>query len=162
MKQLLILIILLFVVAFFWLFIYTHYDAGISNIFPKPVQDVANTPSSPQIPATSTPKEAMKAVTIGLNQKAVFNDVVIKALAVAEDSRCPSDVECVWAGRVMIEVNVSTKDGTLIKSAKLEEKKSFVAGGARITLAQVEPYPVSTKEIEDGDYVFSFVFEAIE
>ena len=160
MKHFFILIFLIFILVFFGLFIYSHRDSGISGIFPKPVQDVANAPSAPHIP--SKPTDAKETVSTRLDQRITFNDIVIKVKEVAEDSRCPSDVQCIQAGRVVVDLDVYSVNGDLIGSSKLEEGKRLVIAGAQISLAKVEPYPLSTKEIGDGEYVFSLVLEAIE
>jgi hypothetical protein len=81
---------------------------------------------------------------------------------VTEDSRCPSDVECVWAGQVSIVVDVSAPGGNsqldLTLSGGQSETKSF--GNYSIRLVDVQPYPVSTKEISLSDYVAMLVVDS--
>ncbi len=43
----------------------------------------------------------------GLNQNIRVGGLTVRPLAVAEDSRCPANVVCVWAGRVVLRVRVS-------------------------------------------------------
>jgi len=46
-------------------------------------------------------------VTARLGEEVAVGDVRVRPLAVLEDSRCPIDVECVWAGRIRVRVAVS-------------------------------------------------------
>jgi hypothetical protein len=81
---------------------------------------------------------------------------------VTEDSRCPSDVTCVWAGQVSIVVNVKAPGGegqlALTLGGGRGEAKTF--GNYSIRLVDVQPYPVSTKEISLSDYVATLVADA--
>jgi len=99
-----------------------------------------------------------------INQTAFIKseDIKIKFLTVAGDSRCPSDVVCIWAGQVEIIVNISKGcqnlgDFSLINSAgnKNLALKSF--DGYSITLVKVDPYPKSTQKIELSDYIITLV-----
>src|SRR5262245_3093654 len=36
--------------------------------------------------------------------------LVVRPLAIIEDSRCPSNVQCIWAGRLRVRANVSGDD----------------------------------------------------
>jgi hypothetical protein len=78
----------------------------------------------------------------------------IKFVTVESDSRCPSDVKCVWAGNAAVQVEVSTgrrsktltlntgRGGTLV--GEIEYK------GYRVKL--VGPYPRSDRKIAAEDY----------
>ena len=46
-------------------------------------------------------------VTARLGQTVRLGEVGVRPVAVAEDSRCPHDVECVWAGRLRLRVSIS-------------------------------------------------------
>lgn len=152
MKHFFILIFILFVLIFFGLFIYGHRDSGISNIFPKPVQDVKEAPTAPHVttPVGDT-VEQKKTVVLRLNQKATFNGVTIVPTKLIEESRCPSDVQCIQAGRVIVLVN----------EVQAEIGKPFVVGNVRVTMTKATPYPVSTKQIGDTEYQFNFILELV-
>jgi len=72
---------------------------------------------------------------------------------VVEDSRCPSDVTCVWAGRVIVtlEVELSGAPQTITLSSENNENQVTV-GGYLITMGEVTPYPVSTATIQLHEY----------
>ncbi len=85
----------------------------------------------------------------------------IKLLKVTEDSRCPSDVTCIWAGQVGVLVNVSQNGKDLGNinlilgpDKGLAEKK---IDGYLIRLVEVAPYPISTKKIEPSDYIITII-----
>ena len=43
----------------------------------------------------------------GLNQDIRVGDLTVRPLRVIEDNRCPIDVACIWAGRVVLRVRIS-------------------------------------------------------
>lgn len=78
--------------------------------------------------------------------------------AVLGDSRCPRDVQCVWAGDA--EVEVVLREGTRVLATIVLHTNpgagpsEVVAEGLRFRLVDLTPYP-DTREpaIEPGDYV---------
>jgi len=82
----------------------------------------------------------------------------IKFVNVTEDSRCPSDVTCVWQGQAKILVNIE-KNGQSLGNFSLgsivNDKKDTVQTFDHyfIQLVKVDPYPISTKKTELLDYV---------
>lgn len=85
--------------------------------------------------------------------------VLIKPWAVTEDSRCPSDVQCVWAGRVKVAIsftnpktneafNLGGSDGTL------EINKSIVVNNIEFILLEVNPNKKAGVKISDDQYKF--------
>jgi hypothetical protein len=82
----------------------------------------------------------------------------VKFVAVAEDSRCPKGVTCIWAGNVRIRLQV-TKDRSKPEQVELSlNPRDFPDGEAadcgdyRIKLVGVEPYPVKDQQLKAGDY----------
>lgn len=79
-----------------------------------------------------------------------------------KDSRCPSDVTCVWEGEVQISINV-IKDYsplgnfTLTSRAGDKDLSTQTVDGFTIQVVNVTPYPVSTKQIPLSDYVVTLV-----
>ncbi|MEK7463913.1 MAG: hypothetical protein AAB610_02195 [Patescibacteria group bacterium] len=100
----------------------------------------------PDVTATSTTVKA----TLGLNEPFDFNGMELIALAVTEDSRCPSDVTCIQSGRAKVALNVGSS------TAEIEEGQTIAIESLSITLDQVVPYPVSTRKTADDEYRFSF------
>ncbi|HEX8691911.1 MAG TPA: hypothetical protein VF746_05810 [Longimicrobium sp.] len=71
------------------------------------------------------------------------------------DSRCPSDVTCIWAGDAEVQLTLS-KAGfpsqTVVLHTTLDPKSASYAGYT-VNLQDLKPYPVSTSTIAPGDYV---------
>lgn len=91
----------------------------------------------------------------GIGGTARVGGVAITPLAVIEDSRCPSDVTCVWAGRVLIRARIEARGSA--SEADMELGKPIAASAAgRIVLAAVSPDKTSSAAIEADDYRFTF------
>ncbi len=80
------------------------------------------------------------------------NGLRIKAVAVYEDSRCPSDVQCVWAGRVRVGFSVFVPSGW--QDLELENRQEKFIRDRTVTLDEVTPDTISTKKIADNEYRF--------
>jgi hypothetical protein len=72
----------------------------------------------------------------------------------AADSRCASDVQCVWAGNAAARVRVWADRGAAMSvelNTMLEPKQAAV-NGYLLRLVALSPNPVSTSRIEQKDY----------
>ena len=107
-------------------------------------------------PVTTTPSTPTTAkAVLELNKIQVVGGVTIKAWAVTQDSRCPSDVTCIQAGKVTVALSLTGSAGATA-SGELEPTKSLNVGTATVTLDDVMPYPTSKHKITDGEYRFAF------
>ncbi len=85
----------------------------------------------------------------------------IKFLSVANDSRCPKDVTCVWVGNAEVLLEISESGDIAI--VKLNTHKGFQSAregkylGYRVELIDLSPYPHKGKRIEPTDYVVTLV-----
>lgn len=100
------------------------------------------------------PQAPLEKSTAKLNERIFTNGVYITPLEVTEDSRCPIDVFCVWAGTVRLKVrlemnNVVKEDIVVLGSVVPILEK-------RIKLLNVSPYPNSGNIILSKDYQFEF------
>jgi hypothetical protein len=92
-----------------------------------------------------------------LGQTAYTNGLRVRPIAVVEDSRCPTDVTCVWAGRLVVRSEVS--GGSWRRTFDLElGKPQQVADGA-LTLVAAVPAKVAGSEIDPRAYRFTFDFQ---
>lgn len=94
---------------------------------------------------------------IKFNQTATMQDLKIK-IANLTDSRCPSDVTCVWQGqaKILVDINKNSQNlgnFSLILNDKNLESRSFDHYFIRIL--EVNPYPISTEKIHLSDYDFT-------
>ena len=69
-----------------------------------------------------------------------------------EDSRCPSDVTCVWEGRASVTLRIYNQIQYQVITLNTNEAKTFHVESYEINLIDVLPYPVSTNDISQ-DYV---------
>lgn len=80
-------------------------------------------------------------------------EVSVSFTKVVSDSRCPSDVDCVWAGIAEVELSVETEgESHVILLATVGENNSIVVGGYLFSLGAVDPYPTSQNPIAQSDY----------
>lgn len=79
------------------------------------------------------------------------------------DSRCPSDVTCIWAGQasvnLAVQVNGNTNLLNLASTAGGTDTKSL--GNYMVQLVKVSPYPTSKTSIKLSDYVFTLKVSAM-
>jgi hypothetical protein len=97
------------------------------------------------------------------NQKSVMRDKLrIKFIAV-EDSRCPRDANCVWAGNAKVTIRVTNRRGqskTFDLNTNLQGKSARF-DGYEIKLGSVSPYPRSDIRINRNGYTASFTVTKI-
>jgi hypothetical protein len=78
-------------------------------------------------------------------------------MEVIEDSRCPVDVQCVWAGRLVVRGEVI--GGSWNRTLNLElGKPQHVADGA-LTLIAAAPQKKADAAIDPRSYRFTFRFD---
>lgn len=97
-----------------------------------------------------------RTVTLRVGEESLADGVRIALLGITEDSRCPSDVQCIWAGRVVVKVNLTTdtdseKDVLLTQGGEAHAIDSFT-----VKLVSVTPESKAGVEIADGDYKLTF------
>lgn len=80
-------------------------------------------------------------------------DVSVSFTKVVSDSRCPLDVDCVWAGMAEVELSVEIEGASrVILLATVGENSSAEFGGYRLSLGEVSPYPTLQNPIPQSDY----------
>ncbi len=95
----------------------------------------------------------------GQQKSAVKGEVILKFVSVIEDSRCPTDVDCVWAGNAKIEVLITDKHGGSKKSVMNTTTGGPLGdqhNGYAIYLTSLTPLPKSGKTINRRNYVATF------
>jgi hypothetical protein len=82
---------------------------------------------------------------------------------VRNDSRCPVDVVCIWAGDAAVEIGVAFGMGPTVPYVlhTALEPRGVELGNCRITLVEVRPAPVSTSSIPQDQYVAGLRLERI-
>lgn len=108
-----------------------------------------------------TPQQAQVGDTVRLRQgrsaRIGTSDVVVAFRRVEEDSRCPIDVLCVWAGDAAVRLELTTDRRTWAPATlrSFLEPKSIEFGGYVFRLIEVAPAKVSTQPTRSEDYVIA-------
>ncbi|MEP7316314.1 MAG: hypothetical protein ABI667_06435 [Sphingomicrobium sp.] len=89
-----------------------------------------------------------------IDQPTRVGDLVVTPKMVIEDSRCPSDVQCVWAGRVVLTARL---DGAgWRETVDLKSGEPYRTHGISVVLISVQPDKASGAVQPAGQYVFGF------
>jgi len=102
-----------------------------------------------------SPERTEASLVTSMGQVSTAMNVSITPKTLVSDSRCPIDVECVWAGTVEVKAVISINQVSQGEQVfKLGEEKVF--GAHSITLSEVNPAPKSKINIPDSLYRFTF------
>ncbi len=106
-------------------------------------------------------------VKVGTSKTAKTGKISIKFVEVIEDSRCPEDANCIWAGNAKIKVMLSRngKDAQTFEMNTTLQNTNTGDGflpykGYNITLMRLTPLPSSAKAIDSKAYTATFVVES--
>lgn len=88
-------------------------------------------------------------ITIGINKTAKIpnSKISLQFKNIAEDSRCPVDVTCIWEGIAIADMKATSGNATIdlkVATRDFQPKsasKSFSFSGYRFTLTDLKPYP---------------------
>ncbi|HEX5457978.1 MAG TPA: hypothetical protein VFX64_06290 [Candidatus Nitrosotalea sp.] len=87
-------------------------------------------------------------------------NISVKFLNVTGDSRCPSDVTCIWQGDVIVVVNILKNNYDMGNSSLInglgENNATTIPGRYLLQLVKVEPYPTSGTLIPLSNYTATF------
>jgi hypothetical protein len=94
--------------------------------------------------------------TFAVGEIAEVQDESLRARldSVPEDSRCPQNTACVWAGNARIRITM-TKSGAQKQQLELNtdtEPKVASYLGYRVQLVQLTPLPIAGQATKPGDY----------
>lgn len=79
----------------------------------------------------------------------------VKLLEVLEDSRCPKNVDCVWAGEAKVRVEIYDNGTKRIEDIVINTRASeplFINDGLAIHIRGLAPYPETSAKISPKDY----------
>lgn len=82
----------------------------------------------------------------------------IKFIKVVSDSRCPSDVVCVWQGTAIIELGTCDAEGGSV-NLEIHKPVEYTIDGIKYSaeLTELNPYPDTRHPAELKDYVARIV-----
>ncbi|HKS05146.1 MAG TPA: hypothetical protein VJR92_02435 [Gemmatimonadaceae bacterium] len=109
------------------------------------------------VPVITTP--ANEAFTLRVGQTASVENAALRItfVRVVSDSRCPSDVDCIWAGNGQIEIELRANGA--VDTARLntfDGAREASAGNYRIEFVALAPTPRSTGAIPQSQYRATF------
>jgi hypothetical protein len=111
---------------------------------------------SPAPAGPNTQRDGNDVIAIRYGESIVVPGTILEVgfQALLADSRCPSDVVCVWEGEGRVELGVTLGDGpTMPVELNTGGLRSTTHGGYTITLVELDPYPVSTRPHVPEDYI---------
>lgn len=92
----------------------------------------------------------------GIGERVYVDGPYVTPLEVLEDSRCPADVMCVWAGRLRIKVRVDLGSGSREHELTLGEPVHIADGN--LTLVEATPAKKTKTATPPEGYRFGFRF----
>jgi hypothetical protein len=132
----------------FWKYGLLAVAAGVgacqNNRSPAPTQDQAQ----------ANPGE----IILRVGEATFVDNIAIRFAGVLDDSRCPADVQCVWAGNAQVSLVVGPRRGTQGPAEQVllntgQGAKSGESWGLQLTLVDLTPAPRSTQPIPPESYV---------
>jgi hypothetical protein len=111
--------------------------------------------ATPAAPPADT-AELGKPFTLAPGESATLGSgkVAVRLVAVSEDSRCPKNEQCVWAGNARVELEVRVGGGEA-RPVTLETNRGASdteVGDFTLALVDVAPAPISGRTISPQDY----------
>jgi hypothetical protein len=124
------------------------------------------TPAAPLPSPTPAPAALGAPLRLRVGETAAVGPLTLTLAAIANDSRCPTQVSCFWEGaaEATLEVVAPGRDAQTItltlngQNRETEDSRAQVAEHT-IRLTTLDPYPVDTQPIAQGDYVATVVVE---
>ena len=109
------------------------------------------------LPAQAAGKPETLRVQVNKEKRFAKSRIFVRFVELVEDSRCPTDTNCVWAGNAKIKIRVRANgrshDLTLDTNGP---KQSATAEGYSIKLVSLTPTPRSDIRINRNGYVATF------
>ncbi|MEQ1498017.1 MAG: hypothetical protein ABL914_05100 [Novosphingobium sp.] len=93
---------------------------------------------------------------VRLGQKANLGGPVVTVMKVLEDSRCPMEARCAWAGRVRLRVRIQLGSGTRL--SELASDQPLPVADGTLELLGTMPPRSTQRTIAPGDYRFALKF----
>ena len=91
-----------------------------------------------------------------LGQRVAVGALVVTPQSVVEDSRCPINARCIWAGRLVVKTRIDGQGWR--ETADLTLGEPYETHGTALALTSGEPgrEAGAGKEIKPADYRFAF------
>jgi hypothetical protein len=93
---------------------------------------------------------------VRLGETVAMSGFRLTPLEVVEDSRCPTGVQCVWAGRLRLRARIDFDDSTAERELTLGEAQPV--GTGMLKLVEAQPHPQEGQTTYPEDYRFGFTY----
>ena len=97
---------------------------------------------------------ASQGTAVGLGKAVWAGDVILTPQAVKEDSRCPVDATCVWAGKLTVTTRITATHWA--QTAQITLGEPYEVMGRTFVLASATPEKRSEGTIPSGEYRFVY------
>lgn len=102
-------------------------------------------------------KEISETFTLKLGESKNVAGLTLSPIRIVEDSRCPFGVQCIWAGRVAVEIEVNAAGKTETKIMYSDEDRVIEYEGYKIDMVDVKPdKPGASITLKPTDYRIVF------
>jgi hypothetical protein len=161
----LILVLVAAVLLFFWL----NYDGQIpgNNLPVACTMEAKLCPDGSSVgrqgpkcefakcPDVSGAPRVADEITLGVGQKSQIGDLSLNLQEIVQDSRCPSDVTCIWAGLVETNVKISvfSKEEVLNISSG---QSPYRFEGYDVSIVSVAPPKQVETQVDPAEYRVTF------
>jgi hypothetical protein len=112
------------------------------------VKRIVETSETPDAPSLNNE------MTLGVGETGFVAGVKVTLNSIASDSRCPSDVQCIWAGTVTARVILQSDTDKETVELSLGTPHAFDV--SQVTLLRVSPSARSTERIDTKAYRLTF------
>ena len=92
----------------------------------------------------------------GLNQRVYVDGPYVTPQKVLEDSRCPMNARCVWAGRTRLTVKIDL--GSRSETREISSDNPIQVADGTLSLIEVQPDLMAGEQAEPKKYRFGFTF----
>jgi uncharacterized lipoprotein YmbA len=115
----------------------------------------------------TAPAEQARTVELGIEATLAPGSTVavkgtalnVRFVSVSEDSRCPKDVNCIWAGEVRVQLEIQLAQD--VSRVEFLEGGTKASGPYRVMLVRVEPQPTSKARVAPQDYRATLKIERV-
>lgn len=92
-------------------------------------------------------------IQLAPREQAVFaqQGLNVEFVRVVEDTRCPTDVTCVWAGEVKVQLSTRINAAEAVQH-EITVGQSATVDGFRLIVVQVQPERISSRQISPEEY----------
>jgi hypothetical protein len=137
-------------------FVLVRRSLGLACLFALSV--LANGPACAGVAPDSAQALGQEfTIAVGASARISQTDLVVHFDRVVNDSRCPSDVQCITAGDATVVVTAVT-DGAAPRRYELhtdDGARDAMHGDFRLSLISLKPVPTSTRPVPANAYVLT-------